>query len=46
MVAQASVADCDGDGDPADTLDPLECGSSLQQPEPEKLYTKGEKQQF
>lgn len=44
-IAQAS-SDCDGDGDPADTLDPLECGSSAEQPEPKKLYTKGEKQKF
>jgi hypothetical protein len=46
FVAQASVADCDGDGDPEDTLDPLECGGSLQKPEPDKLYSKGEKHQF
>ena len=46
LMAQASVTDCDGDGDPEDALDPLECGGSLQKPEPGKLYSKGEKHKF
>ena len=45
-MAQASVADCDGDGDPEDALDPLECGGNLQKSEPGKLYSKGEKRKF
>lgn len=44
-IAHAS-SDCDGDGDPEDTLDPLECGGNLQKPEPGKLYSKGEKHKF
>lgn len=44
-IAHAS-SDCDGDGDPEDALDPLECGGNLQKPEPGKLYSKGEKHKF
>jgi hypothetical protein len=44
-IAHAS-SDCDGDGDPDDTLDPLECGGNLQKAEPGKLYSKGEKHKF
>jgi hypothetical protein len=46
VIAQSSASDCDGDGDPEDTLDPLECGGNLQKSEPGKTFSKGEKHQF